>query len=57
VTHNRYAERVLAAACHGLDEPAFAVAWAAGWVLSPEEALTEALDTAPRLGAVPEPAF
>jgi tetratricopeptide (TPR) repeat protein len=57
VTHNRYAERVLAEARHCLDEPAFAIAWAGGWVLSPEEALAGALDTMPRPEPAPELAF
>jgi predicted ATPase/DNA-binding CsgD family transcriptional regulator len=46
VAHHLYYERVLAAARQLLDEQAFASAWAAGWVLSPEEALADILEEA-----------
>jgi DNA-binding CsgD family transcriptional regulator len=48
MAHNLYNDRVLAEARRYLDEHAFASAWAAGWTLSPEEALAEVL-------AEPEP--
>jgi predicted ATPase/DNA-binding CsgD family transcriptional regulator len=43
MVHNLYNDRVLAEARRCLDEHAFASAWAAGWTLSPEEALAEVL--------------
>jgi non-specific serine/threonine protein kinase len=43
VANNDYFEHTLAAVRHRLDERAFASAWAAGWVLPPEEALADAL--------------
>jgi DNA-binding CsgD family transcriptional regulator len=43
VAHHLYYERVLAAARQRLDGQAFASAWAAGWVVSPEEARADVL--------------
>jgi non-specific serine/threonine protein kinase len=55
VANNDYFEHSLAAARHALDEQAFAAAWAAGWKLSPEEAIADVLaDADPFTPLIPQ---